>query len=166
MWNYFKKVLLVLPMLLLLSACSSKSCVLCNQDGSTRPCLVNLSTGEISELPDIGPQALTPDGSVADTLSFCTLAGFEGVYLAKDGCWQFTLSTDMQTISSDYFCSACCKTLKSAASTGLALAEFHSGQAPALHPMTEGNSYTLEGYILTFSRQNGTLVCTIALTTK
>lgn len=140
--------------------------MLCSHSSSARLCLVNLSTGEISELPDMMLRALTPEGSVADTLSFCSLAGLEGIYLAKEGCWQFTLHTNTQTISSNHFCSACCKALKSAASTGLALAEFHSGQAPILHPLTEGNSYTLEGYILTFTRQNGTLVCTIELTTK
>ena len=121
------------------------------------PVIVNLSTGEVSEMRVYDPSKTGRNNEISKiqttgTFSFIYCAGITGV---RDTCWhtcKLEIPSDADRMVPSYFCSECRKRLAANKQHGFVLADFFDDEAFEVFGIVDGAAYTIRDYEVTITK--------------
>lgn len=125
---------------------NEKECCLCNSPSYSAPCLVDLETGDILQLPLDGPTTSGPEGQTdVSTFSFIRFHTVTGTKQTSPNVIELKIPTD-DTVNTPALCSKCRKLLPQGYDGRYALADLENN---ALLPIVDVVGYTIHSYRIT-----------------
>ena len=131
-----------------------EECSICEHPKAHAPCILNLSTGEITELELFQPH-FTKTGEISDqqtggTFSFIQAAGLTGIKLTDP--WYIEVDVPMEGTqkSINLFCVKCCKLLNEY-EKGFVLLDIYDVEHPVVYDLSDGAIYTIRCYQIAVS---------------
>jgi hypothetical protein len=125
---------------------NEKECCLCNSPSYSTPCLVDLETGDILQLPLDGPTTSGPEGQTdVSTFSFIRFHTVTGTKQTSPNVIELKIPTD-DTVNTPALCSKCRKLLPQGYDGRYALADLENN---ALLPIVDVVGYTIHSYRIT-----------------
>lgn len=126
-------------------------CPLCESIKCHAPCLVNLSTGEVSELALYQPHP-TLVGEVvpvqdSSTFSFFSAAGVQGTRKTSPYVIELPVPIGKPPVFLSAFCKGC-RTLLSGQPCGYALVDLYDSEAPVVYEICDKATYQLRCYLI------------------
>ena len=123
-----------------------KECCLCNSPSYSTPCLVDLETGDILQLPLDGPTTSGPEGQTdVSTFSFIRFHTVTGTKQTSPNVIELKIPAD-DTVNTPALCSKCRKLLPQGYDGRYALADLENN---ALLPIVDVVGYTIHSYRIT-----------------
>ena len=135
-------------------------CVLC--DSGERgvyhaPVIVNLSTGEVSEMRVYDPSMTGRNNEISKTqttgtFSFIYCAGITGI---RDTCWHICkveIPADAKHMVPSHFCSECRERLSASKKQGFVIADFYDTDSFELFEIVDGATYAIRDYEVTITK--------------
>lgn len=128
------------------------TCAICSSIPYHAPCLINLSTGRITELmvyePHESKVAELADEQSGGTLGYMMV---NDLFITRD-----TISHETQAeipingsrINKKLYCGKCRKALRSLANKGYALADLYDRETPQLYSIEGGGHYSMRCYLV------------------
>ena len=135
-------------------------CVLCgsgDREVYHAPVIVNLSTGEVSEMRVYDPSMTGRNNEISKTqttgtFSFIYCAGITGI---RDTCWHICkveIPADAKHMVPSHFCSECRERLSASKKRGFVLADFYNDNAFEVFEIVNGATYTIRDYEVTITK--------------
>lgn len=136
----------------------SEQCSLCAGTRYHAPCLIDLSTGQIGELPVYDPHPYL-QGEIAEeqqtgTFSFFFCADIMGWRDTSTYTCHLTLPSESRSMDPTLFCQNCQTILGSFSHKGYALADLYHLNEIQLYPIYDGANYIIRDYAVSVSFNN------------
>ena len=152
-----KKIALILTIVIIFSVIiyatspvpEPERCSLCDSFPRHAPCILKLSTGELVELEIYDPHpykvAEIAEEQPGGYFSFVRGAGLDGHMVAAEYLTA-TIPVKAERMNKEYFCSDCRELLNDYKRCGYVLVDVRDPEAPVLHPIEKGTSFSLRCY--------------------
>ena len=126
-----------------------EECSICEHPKAHAPCILNLSTGEITELELFQPH-FTKTGEISDqqtggTFSFIQAAGLTGIKLTDPWYIEIVVPMKGERKNETLFCKNCLKKLENC-DQGYVLMDVYDKRNPVILVLEDGAMYTVRCY--------------------
>lgn len=166
----WQKMLLILPVLITVviagfataEYCYShpaepELCVLCDRGYVLHvPALLNLATGEVSEMKMYVSDPSSPDGIDKTRTGVASFSFAAGVRVVTDAgrSASVILPDDLERMNYSLYCQSCRALLSVAGTRGYVLLDLHDPATIVAYPTREGTECVINGYAVTVEKEN------------